>query len=440
MTEQIKQNRQPERDVAIQELQKDGGFATIILPLAEHLKYFSSAKEANNRAMFLEEEDFAPARKKLKSNVDTLIRILAKAESIDAMKAQAQKEVKEISDVKKKNIEKIVEKIKPIERSWRELDLFYSNASSGKVENVTMMNVNREDYIDKEVPMIKDAIRDILYDADKALDQDKVYSMLVMPGFLGEELISDYASIANDNNVLFLSDYKDGDSVADVLEYRKNKGEKIGGIEKKWSHAVLFSNYVQMREKYNFEEEAMYGSPCVSVAGKLYATRISQPAAGVEFGGMDKTLGLKFNVLQPHVGLMGNEGINAVVNAFQKNMPFNCVTLFNGKNVELRQYAVVRTFDYIDKMLKHFLNQCVHTSMHEGERRQRVHRSVLKFLKDLEDNKIIAKGTITKFENNDDEPDRFDIDFAIKPLFATRAFVYKVGVDKTKATSDLSAE
>ena len=156
---------------------------------------------------------------------------------------------------------------------------------------------------------------------------------------------------------------------------------------------------------------------------------IAQPVAGAQFGALKGLKGIRFRVSQDQANTLDRENLNPLTEAFGALMPFNCVTMFKGENVELRQYNVIRTLDYVDRLLKHFLNQYVFVSMQDSTTRLHVHRTILNMLERLKELKILKNGRITHFDINDDRPDRFDIKMEVVPMYVTSAFEYTIGID-----------
>lgn len=408
------------------------GYSALFKNIDEDLSYFAPDGNEDAKAMFLDEGQFAGQRQELKSLIDAMLEIFGESNQAEQAQTKAAEKMKAAQKLKRKNLSKIVDEARPLEQSYRELEMFYKNAGPKKLENLTIVNIDRGMMRDHDDETLPSRIRDILAEPHLRIDQDKVYSLLAIPGFLGEKLIQQYADIADSNKVLFLTDYKDLPTVETVVKYRNSpEGEKIGGSQKYWSHAVVFANWVRMREKYADldEKDAMYGGPSLAIAGKLYSGRISQPAAGVQFGEVKSSAGLRFSPNQPEVGMMSKIGLNPLANFYQQDSPWEAATLFNGENLELKHYAVVRTLDWIDKSLKHFLGKYTFELL-DSAKRDVIHKRLVKFLEDLAESKIIEKGQLTRFERNRDQPDRVDIDFKITPLWATRTFVYKIGVSK----------
>lgn len=415
------------------------GYGALFKNLDEDLTYFAPDADEDIKDQFIDE--YKGKAKELKTMISSMIELFGSAQNHEHAQSLAMDKAKAARELKRKNLSKIVDEARPLEQSYRELEMFYRNAGPNKLESVTAINIDRGLMRDADDETLPNTVRDILAEPHLRIDQDKVFSLLAIPGFLGEKLISQYATIADDNKTLFLTDYKDLPSVDMVMKYRNSpEGEKIGGASKYWSHAVVFSNWIRMREKYADlgEKDGVYGSPAMAICGKLYASKISQPAAGVQFGEVKNSTGLRFDINQPQVGLMSKAGLNPLANFYQQDSPWEATTLFSGENLELKHYAVVRTLDWIDKTLKHYLGKYTFELL-DGPKRDVIHKRLVKFLDDLAENKVIEKGQVTRFERNRDQPDRVDIDFKIVPLWATRTFVYKIGVSKgSQPDSELS--
>lgn len=414
------------------------GYSALFKNIDDDLQYFAPEEDEDTRNMFLEESAFSEKRKQLLSLVTDMISLINTSSTAEQAQAKVDEKINEVNTLRKKNLSAIVEASRPLEKSYRELDLFYKNAGPNKLKNLTIINVDRELIKNSDDQTVTTRVHEILQEPHLRIDQEKVYSLMVIPDFLGEKLIQTYADIADANKVLFLTDYKDLPNVDTIVKYRNSpEGEKIGGPQKYWSHAVLFGNWIMMREKYPElgEKEGIYGSVSAAIAGKLYATTISQPAAGVQFGEVKNSSGIRFRPNQLEVGLLSKLGINPMADFYQQDSPWDAITLFNGANLELKHYAVVRTIDWIDKSLKHFLGKYTFERL-DKDKQNKLHKRLVKFLDELAENKIITKGQITHFAQNKDQPDRFDIDFKITPLWATRTLVYKIGIsrDATEST------
>ena len=432
--QQDNQNSREARERAKKELAAYGGLSTVSKTLASqlklpNLKHFGTEKDeaVERREDWLEGEEFKKSRTDTKNKLKMLVDML---ESSDDVSASAAIQKQKIEELKDKNLSKILKQSRKLEKAWRELDLFYTNAAEQELRQLTVINTDASK-IDESV--LTNTIGGMLDTANKnAIDQSKSYSFLVAPGYIGQSLIEKFSDIAFRNKLLFLTDYKDRSSVDDVVEEANDPDRpKLGGNGKSWSRSVVFSNYALLRDKYAQERKMLYGSPAAAVAGKLYAIEnIAQPIAGAQHGPLKGLKGIRFPVNQEQANVLDRESLNALTNAFGALMPFNCVTLFKGDNVELRQYNVIRTLDYVDRVLKHFLNQYVFSSMEDSAVRNHVHRTIKNMLDILVKEKILKSGRITLFETSDESVERFDIRLEVIPMFVARAIDYTIGIDE----------
>ena len=119
-----------------------------------------------------------------------------------------------------------------------------------------------------------------------------------------------------------------------------------------------------------------------------------------------------------------------MVNEYGKVMAFSAKTLFNGDNLGLQTYSVVRVFDYITKVLFDFLNRRAFenwTSKLEGDLRGQI----VKFLDGIQGpDRLIEKFKILKLEQDPNQKDRVLIDIHITLYFPAKSFVVKLDGQK----------
>ena len=435
--QELNQDTRAVREKAKKDLTAVGGLSTVSKTLAQqlqlpNLRYFGTEKDEDieRREDWLAGSEFTASRADMKNKLSMLVDMF---ESSDDVSASAAIQKQKIQQLKDKNLGKILEKSRKLEKAWRELDLFYTNAAETELRALTILNTDTSK-IDESV--LVNTVGGMLDKVNKsAIDQSKNYSFLVAPGFIGQTLIEKFADVAHRNKVLFLTDYEDKSSVDEVVETANEPGRaKLGGVNKTWSRTVVYANSALLRDKYSQEKRLLYGSAAAAVAGKLYSIdNIAQPVAGAQFGPLKGLKGIRFGVNQDQANTLDRENLNPLTEAFGALMPFNCVTMFKGENVELRQYNVIRTLDYVDKVMKHFLNQYVFMSMQDSNIRLHVHRTILNMLDRLSQLKILKTGRITHFEIDDERPDRFNIKLEVVPMYVTSAFEYTIGIDENGA-------
>lgn len=325
------------------------------------------------------------------------------------------------------NIEHILAQSRKMEIAWRELDLFYTNANESEVLQLTILNADVQTDENRRSILVH-KVSNILNETNRcAIDLSQNYSLLVIPGFIGADLIKQLSEIAYKNKVLFLTDFKDEKSVKATVETAKKLN--LGGDDAIWTRTVIYTNAAMLREKHPQEKEALYGSSAIAVAAKLYSIdNIAQPIAGVRFGVLKGLKGMRFEVKQDDANLLDNVHLNPLTNAFGTIMPFNVLTMYKGVDFSLGQYPIIRVLDYVDKVMRHFLNQHVFTTMFDPKARLNAAHLIKQFLVRLLDLKVLKQAEMTQFEMNITEEARFDISLELCPLFGGGIFKYQTSI------------
>ena len=86
-------------------------------------------------------------------------------------------------------------------------------------------------------------------------------------------------------------------------------------------------------------------------------TPMSQVTAGKKFGVINEVSGVAFPLKKSEISLLEKMGLIPMVNEYGSVMAFSAKTLFNGDNLGLQTYSVVRVFDYVTKVFFDFLNR-----------------------------------------------------------------------------------
>ena len=108
--------------------------------------------------------------------------------------------------------------------------------------------------------------------------------------------------------------------------------------------------------------------------------------------------------------------VNRLVNEYGKVMAFSAKTLFNGDNLGLQTYSVVRVFDYITKVLIDFLNRRAFenwTTLTEKDLRSQI----VKFLDTIQGpTNLIESFKIMRFERDPNVKDKINLDIHIDKI------------------------
>ena len=157
---------------------------------------------------------------------------------------------------------------------------------------------------------------------------------------------------------------------------------------------------------------------------------MSQVAAGKKHGGLSEVDGVKFDLKKSEIANLEKLGLIPMVNEYGKVMAFSAKTLFNGDNLGLQTYSVVRVFDSITNVLMDFLNRRAFENFN-AKMQQDLRGQISKFLDSVTGpDKLIEKCKIQRFEQDPGQKDRILLDIHMTPYFPAKSFMIKMDGQK----------
>lgn len=386
-------------------------------------------------SIYLKDEDKKEERRNLLRTIDLWIEILEGNGTIDEMLAECNSKVSIVSSLLRSNQLEAVSTVRNLERAYREVKLFYDNTEQDKITNISILNASMEQLTDLDNPLFIDCVADELKRFYDKLDLRENYSLLVVPGFLGpNRIVEKWAKIAYSNKVHLFTDFADLEKPDDVMEmfFEAN----LAGGDGFKSNISMPCNWIVARPRYAElgEEEDMHVSPSSALAGKIYSSLMSQITAGKKYGALDEVDAVVFPLKKSEISKMEKMGLIPLVNEYKKVMAFSGKTLFNGNNLGLQTYSVVRVFDYVAKVLVDFLNRRAFenwSSKSEKDLRQ----EMIHFLDGIKGpGRLIEKYSIDRFERDPQKKDRIHLLLRMIPFFPAKEFMVKL--DGTKGEED----
>jgi hypothetical protein len=173
---------------------------------------------------------------------------------------------------------------------------------------------------------------------------------------------------------------------------------------------------------------------------KIYKTLMSQVTAGKKFGGINEVDGVRFDLKKSEIANLENMGLIPMVNEYGKVMAFSGKTLFNGDNLGLQTYSVVRVFDYVTKVLMDFLNRRAFENF-TAKTRKDIMGQIVQFLDGITGpDKLIENFEIKRFEQDPIQKDRIYLDIHMKPYFPAKNFMIKMEGQKGDDGTDWDTE
>ena len=410
---------------ALDKLKEYGGF-TFLENIIDGFSNLNPSRKAR-RNIFLSDAQWENDRKVLANRLKVWIDLLKSGQSAEQMRDKAKERALHVEDLLNKNLSKVLARTHELETSYRSVALFYRNTESQKVKNITIVNAEMDQLTDLDNPVFIDYISNELKHNFDRLDLRRNYSLLVIPGYLGSNAILDkWGKIAHSNKVMLLTDFQDLETPDDVVDVFFNADHSGGDIYK--SNIIMTCNWLLGRQKVVQvgEEDNLYVPGSSALAGKIYSTLMSQVVAGKKFGGLNDVESVRFDLKKSEISEIERMGLVPMVNEYSKVMAFSAKTLFNGDNLGLQTYSVVRVFDYISKVLFDFLNRRAFenwTTRTEADLRSQI----VKFLDSIQGpTRLIEKFRVMRIEQDPNQKDRVLLDIHITPYFPAKSFVIQL--------------
>lgn len=408
-----------------EKLAKFGGF-DLIESTIEGTQNLNPDRKAR-RNIFLTESQKKGERDSLQKALSLWAKVLESGNEVSELVQLCEEKAASSQKVLEHNLKKAVEETKELERSYRNVALFFKNTESDKLKNVSFINCELDQMKDLDNTRFIDAINEELKMNYDRLDLRNNYSIMVVPGYLGSnKVVEKWAKIAHEHKVMMVTDFEHLDAPDDVMEMFELANLTAG--DKFKSNVMMTCNWLVGRGKFSElgEDEDLYVPPSGALAGKVYKTLMSQVTAGKKFGSMNEVDGVKFPLKKSEIANLEKMGLVPMVNEYGKVMAFSAKTLFNGDNLGLQTYSVVRVFDYVTKVMMDFLNRRAFENFNANTRKDLMSQ-IVKFLDSITGpDKLIEDFTITRFEQDQLQKDKIHLDIHMKPYFPAKNFMIKM--------------
>ncbi len=414
---------------SLEALSKFGGF-NFLEAAVDGVQNLNPERKARKK-IFLTDEQKRGEREALKNKIDMWLNLLTSSADVTEMLATSKAKAEATEEHLVKSQLKAVTSVRDLEQAYRGVMLFYKNTETDKVSNVTIVNASKEQITDLDNSRFIDFVAQELKQNFDKLDLRMNYSLMALPGYLGSnKVIEKWSKIAYENKVMLYTDFADLEKPEDVVEVFFTSNLAGGDAFK--SNTSMACNWLIGRPGYKEigEEEDLHVSPSIALMGKAYTTLMSQVTAGKKYGGINEVDAVVFPLKKSEISILEKMGLVPMVNEYGKVMAFSAKTLFNGDNLGLQTYSVVRVFDYITKVLFDFLNRRSFENWNSKTERD-LRGQIVKFLDSVQGaDRLIEKFKVIRFEQDPNQKDRIYLDIHMTPFFPAKSFVIKL--DGTK--------
>jgi hypothetical protein len=427
-----KPERRETKDTS-QLLTKYAGFIAIKGFIPDAAEMDPAKKAARN--IFLTEQRFKDKRERLKNELNGWIELLKedKNSATEFAEICKQKEAK-YQQLLSQGITTALDSTKDLETAYRCLDTFFKNAGTDRVENLRIINVNKGEFDDPNSDFA-DKIKKLLKDAFDRLSLKDSYSLLVMPGHVCKDkpTLLKWAKIAFEYKVLLITDHALEYSFEDLRENTliyKDSDQVLQNM-------VMTANGIVARpsEKLSLvekDEVAFFIPASTALAGKLYdeSANMAQGVAGKKYGTLNEVKGVKLDLLRSEIASLMDNQVVPIVFSEGRVMAFNNATLYNGDNDAMREYPIVRVFDWIKKVLMNYVQEVAGENWDKYNSPDKLKSKIQDFLNDYQGyGKLFQKYDIGN-PIQDEKTKRILVDIDIVPYFAAKNFIIKLSADK----------
>ena len=419
---------------SLEKLSKVGGF-DLLEATIDGLQNLNPERKARKQ-IFLTDDEKKTERQDLKLKLNQWIDALEKGESVSDTIEKSTASLQGAEENLNKNLLNALESTRELEQAYRTVHLFYKNTEQDKLKNVVLMNATMDQLKELDNPRFIEFTANELKQNYDRLDLRQNYSIMVIPGYLGSnKVVERWSKIAFDNKVMLVTDFADLEQPDDVIDLFTSANLTGGDAFK--SNTIMTCNWLVGRGKVGEvgEEDDLYIPGSAALAGKMYYTLMSQVTAGKKHGAMNEVDGVRFDLKKSEISHLERIGLVPMVNEYGKVMAFSAKTLFNGDNIGLQTYSVVRVFDYITKVLFDFLNRRAFENWN-SKTEQDLRSQIVKFLDNIQGpDRLIERFKIVRFERDEQQKDRIHLDINITPYFPAKSFVVKLDGQKGEDAS-----
>ena len=435
--------KQPVSKPVSELLSKFGGFRALaaFMPEVEDMDPNSKA----SKMMFLTENQFKSKRERLANDIKTWLEILDedKKSASEYIDLCGQKKDK-YQNLLKDNLQITSLKIKKLETAYRALDAFFKNSGMEKIPNLRLMNVEKyndsgetDELRNSDAEAFKE-IKSMLYNAYGRLSLKDNYSLVALPGnvFKDKQIRDMWAKMAYEYKVLVVTDSADCRDY-DILHEHT---EEYKDSDKELQNVVVTANWLVGRssELIAGEVTPLYIPPAGALAGKLYNTNtpMAQGAAGEKFGTLSEIKGVHIDMMKEEItGLWDNQVVPMVFSE-GRVMAYNNTNLYTGTNTPMKEYPIVRVFDWVKKNLMHYVHKIALENWDPYNSPDQLKKTIQDFLNDYKGHGKLFKDYTIGEPFQDPKTKEVKIDIDIIPYFAAKNFTIKLSADRNSKKCD----
>jgi Type VI secretion system, TssC, VipB len=385
------------------------------------------------------------------SQLTNFEKLLEESDSYDTTVKKMQGQIDQAEGIRDEVLAQIFQQIRPIERSFRQLMLFFENSKvpDGKVRKpVELFVLNADAKAMKDVfSMSVAAIDNFVRKRNDNFNFRDDICNLVIPGFVPQGVREKFEDIANSWGMLMINDLDDEKSFKNVERnfLPGGKYEFLKRPEDRAAADVVTMGYLQLRPAHWFEKKVdggddLYGPPSLVFAGAIAraddAQGIAQGPVGSRFG---QVAGSEKCRVEPLIGEMEHlsmerQLIPIIRDADNHLCFFGCRTQADDPYGVLKFFTSYRILRYLERCCRHYLLQVAGQVLTRDFMDDQIEKPLRRLLDEQ-----VQQGTILGYELNVDKDSNkrmqgiCDITLSVMPTGPAETFVLKIDVPEFKS-------
>ena len=321
-------------------------------------------KKDFQRKEFLTKKDFATQRKLLTERLKVWVENLSKSENIDDVRKDLNEQATKLETNLEKNMKRVHKASRELETTYRAIDKFFANAQQEPDEKVNayFANASGEELTNPDDREKFEQLTKAIADLYREWSVKDCFAIAVIPGYLGsvENIDTVARQLGLPNKVHVMTDLPNFEKFEDIMDMLEDPAyANLPGIDNYKQYVSVFANYILARSANQYEDDDMWIPPSAAVAGKMYqgdtTVGMQQPMAGFKHGKIADAKYLRFRANQPDASKINEKGVNPMVNFEGTAVAMGAATLFTKETFNI--YSIRRTYDYVSKTLRHYLNK-----------------------------------------------------------------------------------
>lgn len=376
--------------------------------------------------------------------------LLSAEDSYDQALKKLDAQLKSLESTRDEVLKQIYEKIRPIERSYREIQLFFENAEvrdsvqRPPVEFFIFNADTRAVTSDVNSSTVQ-AVDEFVQSRNDSFNFRQFICNMVLPGYVPDNVRKRFEDMANKWGMLLIGDLKDELSFKTLSDQFRTDGgayEFLKRPEDRAAADVVIAGFVKLRDKHWFEaadddsENAdLYGPSSLLFAGSLARTDrttgggIAQGPVGMIFG---QIRGPEKARIEPRISQMEHLSMERQVVTIIRNEDNQLCFVGSRTQAEdpkgvLKFFTSYRVLRYLERRIAVYLRRVAEQRLTRDLVKEQVRNPIEEFLEDE-----LKKGTIYKYDIDIDmDEDKFaqgvlDIKLEVLPVGPAETFELKI--------------